>query len=634
MVRCLNTCRLSEYWYDVAVTAYNVLGVQMRTHYCGQITAKHIGQNVKLSGWVMRRRDHGGVIFWDSYDATGIVQIVFQPEQEQAFQLADGVRLESSFSIEGLVQPRPEGTVNRKMPTGEVEIIVTSLILHNQSEPVPFSLHDHQVNVSEEVRLKHRFLDLRRLPMQQHLKLRAQAISAMRQALESQGFLEVETPILTRSTPEGARDYLVPSRTHAGQFFALPQSPQVFKQLLMMSCVDRYYQVVRCFRDEDLRADRQPEFTQLDLEMAFADESTVKGCVEKLIRHLFKTVLNVTLPDPFPCMDYADAMAQYGCDRPDLRNPLKLIDIKDLCAEVDFAVFAKPASLPNHRVSVLKVPGGTTKISRKDIDDYTKLVGVYGAKGLAYIKVNAIDEGVDGLQSPIVKFLPESMLEALLERTAAKPGDLLFFGAGLAPVVSAALSALRDKVGEDLQLIDEQAWCPVWIDAFPMFEASYDAHGVVTNLAPQHHPFTAPDVADAAAFKSAPSTCLSRAYDIVLNGHEIGGGSIRIHSLDMQLAVLDVLGIDAEKAEAEFGHLLEGLRYGAPPHGGLAIGIDRLIMLMVGASSIRDVIAFPKTQSCACLLTQAPASVTHAQLNDLSIQIHPSVSQLNAAQAV
>jgi aspartyl-tRNA synthetase len=593
----------------------------MRTHDCGQPSITEIGQTVTLSGWVMRRRDHGGVIFLDCYDATGLCQVVFQPEQTEAFSIADQVRAESSVTVIGTVQPRPEGTVNGVLSTGEIECIATAITIHNLAEPLPFTVHDHHTTVSEEVRLKHRFLDLRGHAMQHRLKVRAKVISVMRKFLDSKGFLEVETPILTCSTPEGARDYLVPSRTHAGHFFALPQSPQIFKQLLMMSAVDKYYQVVRCFRDEDLRADRQPEFTQIDIEMAFVDEAAVKSHTETLLRTVFSEVLSVDLPDPFPSMDYATAMLRYGCDRPDLRNPLVLVDVDDLCTSVDFEVFAKPANQPRHRVTVLRVPGGATHISRKEIDRYTELVGVYGAKGLAYIKVNALDQGIDGLQSPIIKFLPEAMLHELLARVEAASGDLLFFGAGPASVVSAALSALRDQLGQDLDLIDKTAWCPVWVESFPMFEVEYDAQGHPTTLSPQHHPFTAPQVTSAAAFLDDAAHSVSRAYDIVLNGHEIGGGSIRIHQLEMQMAVFKVLGIDVERAETAFGHLLEGLRYGAPPHGGLALGLDRLIMLMVGADSIRDVIAFPKTQSCACLLTQAPSVVAPEQLKELSIQV-------------
>ena len=590
----------------------------MRTHYCGNIRKEHVDSSITLSGWVMRRRDHGGVIFLDVYDSSGLCQVVFQPENKTAFALADQARAESSLTITGVIRLRPEGTINKNLATGEIECVASEIILHNIAEPLPFALHEKNSNVSEEVRLKYRFLDLRDAHMQHSMRVRSKAIAVIRHFLEEQGFLEIETPVLTRSTPEGARDYLVPSRTHPGQFFALPQSPQVFKQLLMMSTFDKYYQVVRCFRDEDLRADRQPEFTQLDMEMAFVDEAAIKNCVEGLLRQVFDKVLGVQLPEKIPCITYQESMQKYGNDRPDLRNPLELVDIADLCVDVDFAVFAQPAKLPNHRVTVLNVPGAIEKISRKDIDEYTKLVGVYGAKGLAYIKVNDLSQGVAGLQSPIIKFLDEKTVIEILARAGAKSGDILFFGAGAYDIVSAALSALRDKLGADLGLI-ENKWCPLWVEAFPMFAATYDAKGVAVDLSPQHHPFTAPEVDSVEQFVKEPDQALSRAYDIVLNGHEIGGGSIRIHNLAMQLAVLDVLGIDKQEAEDSFGHLLEGLKYGAPPHGGLAIGIDRLIMLMVGTDSIRDVIAFPKTQTSACLLTKAPAKVDAKQLQELSI---------------
>ncbi|MBM93370.1 MAG: aspartate--tRNA ligase [Legionellales bacterium] len=591
----------------------------MRTHACGAPTLELVGQTITLSGWVMRRRDHGGVIFLDCYDATGLCQVVFQPEQEEAFRCADKVRIESSITVTGVVQARPQGTENPNLTTGQIECIVTDIVIHNIAEPLPFTLHDQTESISEEVRLKHRFLDLRQAPMQARLRMRAHIMSVLRETLDSEGFLEVETPVLTASTPEGARDYLVPSRTHPGHFFALPQSPQVFKQLLMMSCVDRYYQIVRCFRDEDLRADRQPEFTQLDMELSFVDETAVKSLTESLIRTVFKSVLSVDLPHPFPCMDYATAMRDYGCDRPDLRNPLKLIDIDDVCQAVDFEVFSTAAQDAKQRLTVLRVPGGAQLISRKDIDRYTQLVGVYGAKGLAYIKVNHLDEDLSGLQSPITKFLSHDVLNEILKRAEAQAGDLLFFGAGRHAIVSASLSALRDQLGQDLGLIDAEAWCPVWIDAFPMFEVTETAQGEV--LSPQHHPFTAPQAQSSDAFLNAPGQALSRAYDIVLNGHEIGGGSIRIHQYDMQMAVFKALGIDEARAQSSFGHLLSGLKYGAPPHGGLALGLDRLVMLMSQTDSIRDVIAFPKTQSCACLLTRAPAQVDTKQLDELSIRV-------------
>ena len=594
----------------------------MRTHYCGKVTRSDLGKTVKLSGFVMRRRDHGGVIFLDIYDATGLCQLVFQPDNAKVFSLADKARNESSITIQGIVHNRPDGTVNKALNTGEIECIVDDIIIHNVANPVPFGLHEHVMNVSEEVRLKYRFLDLRRKNMQHILQTRSKTIAVMREFLHQDGFLEVETPILTKSTPEGARDYLVPSRTHQCSFFALPQSPQIFKQLLMMSAVDKYFQVVKCFRDEDLRADRQPEFTQLDLEMAFVDENAIKNLVENLLRQIFQQVLNVKLPDEFKCLDYKEAMEKYGNDRPDLRNPLQLTEIKDLCKGVDFAAFADPANLPNHRVAVLHVPNGSASISRKKIDEYTKLVSVYGARGLAYIKVNDIELGVEGCNSPILKFLPQQVVLEILQRVKAKTGDLLFFGAGTSRVVSASLSALRDKIGIDLDLIDQNAWEVLWVESFPMFEAEYDSKGVPTSLAPQHHPFTSPNTESVDEFLSDPANMLSRAYDIVLNGHEIGGGSIRIHSLEMQQAVLKTLGISEKDGEQEFGHLLDGLRYGAPPHGGLALGIDRLIMLMANVDSIRDVIAFPKTQTCSCLLTKAPDKVSVQQLQDLSLSVN------------
>lgn len=583
----------------------------MRTHYCGELNAKHIGDTITVCGWVHRRRDHGGVIFLDLRDRQGLLQVVVDPDTKDAFATADRARSEWVMQITGLVRARPEGTVNADMPTGEIEVLGREVRVLNTADTPPFQLDEH-AKVGEEVRLKHRYMDLRRPEMLENLMLRSRVTTFVRNFLAGHGFVDTETPVLTRATPEGARDYLVPSRVHKGEFFALPQSPQLFKQLLMVAGLDRYFQIAKCFRDEDLRADRQPEFTQIDLEMSFADEEAVMSLTESMIRELFQAEMGVDL-GAFPRMPYAEAMARFGSDKPDLRIPLELIDIKDLMSKVDFKVFSGPANDPNGRVTVLKVPGGAS-ISRKEIDDYTKFVGQYGAKGLAWVKVNALSEGLEGLQSPILKFMPDDVVMALMERVDAADGDILFFGADSTRVVSDGLGALRVKLGHDLNLLTHQ-WAPLWVVDFPMFEDAGDGH-----VAALHHPFTAPTV-DADTLKTKPLDALSRAYDMVLNGTELGGGSIRIHDQAMQQAVFDVLNISAEEQREKFGFLLDALRYGAPPHGGLAFGLDRLVMLMLGATSIRDVIAFPKTQSATCLLTDAPGVVSAEQLKEVGVRI-------------
>ncbi len=584
----------------------------MRSHYCGEVEKSLVGETIEVCGWVHRRRDHGGVIFVDLRDREGLLQIVFDPDRPDIFGDAERIRSEYVLRVSGLVRPRPEGTVNPNMRTGEVEVLAHDLEILNRSETPPFH-HDEQA--SEDVRLKYRYLDLRREHMLGNLLLRHKVTASMRRFLDAHGFVDVETPMLTRATPEGARDYIVPSRTNPGKFFALPQSPQLFKQLLMMSCLDRYYQIVRCFRDEDLRADRQPEFTQLDVEMSFVDESGVTSTMEALVRHIFKEVLDVELPDPFPRMSYAEAMRRYGSDKPDLRIDLELVEVADLMASVDFKVFAGPATDPEGRVAALRVPGGAD-ISRKVIDEYTDYVRRYGARGLAYIKVNDIDAGPDGLQSPILKFMPDEVVRAILERTGAASGDTIFFGADKARVVNDALGALRVRVAEDRGLVKE-GWAPLWVVDFPMFERD-EKSGRWTAL---HHPFTAPSIDDADALRADPGGALSRAYDITLNGSEIGGGSIRIHNQDMQAAVFELLDIGEEEAEEKFGFLLTALQYGCPPHGGIAFGLDRIVMLMAGADSIRDVIAFPKTQTASCLLTNAPGEVSAEQLREAGIRL-------------
>lgn len=583
----------------------------MRSHYCGQTTADLLGQEVKLAGWVHRRRDHGSVIFIDLRDREGIVQAVVAPEQKTAFVNAEMLRSEFVIQIKGTVRKRPEGTINSNLPTGDIEVAVTELTILNRSEPLPFPIDDTYHEVGEETRLHYRYLDIRRPEMLERLKLRAKIARYLRHYLDEHGFMDVETPFLTRATPEGARDYLVPSRTRPGSFFALPQSPQQFKQLLMMSGIDRYYQIVRCFRDEDLRADRQPEFTQLDIETSFLDEHEIQAIMEEMIRGLFAELLNVKLPNPFPRMTYADAMRRYGSDKPDLRIPLELVDVGDLMQNVEFKIFAEAAKDPHGRVAALCIPGGAT-LSRKEIDDYTHYISIFGARGLAYIKVNA--EGKDGLQSPILKFLPDEVIQQILERLQAKVGDIIFFGADKATVVNESLGALRLKVGQDKGLV-EDAWRILWIIDFPMFEKGEG------RLSACHHPFTSPKVDSVAELMQDPTHMLARAYDMTLNGSEIGGGSVRINSSEMQKAVFRILNISDEEAEEKFGHLLTAMKLGCPPHGGIAFGLDRLVMLMTGADSIRDVIAFPKTQTASCPLMDAPAPVEPEQLIELGIRV-------------
>ena len=588
-----------------------------RTTYCGLVTKANLDQEVTLYGWVDRRRDHGGVIFLDLRDREGIVQVVFDPDAGDFFEQADRVRSEYVLQVTGKVRARSEATVNPNMATGEIEVYGTQLEILNSAATPPFQLDEH-ITVGEDVRLKHRYMDLRRTEMQNSLRFRSKITNSIRNYLDEHGFLDIETPIMTRATPEGARDYLIPSRTHPGQFFAMPQSPQLFKQLLMVAGFDRYYQIAKCFRDEDLRADRQPEFTQIDIEASFIDEEEIMSITETMISNIFTEYKGVTF-DKFPRMTYAEAMDRYGSDKPDLRIPLELVEIKDLLKDIEFKVFAGPANDPACRVTALKVPGGS-EISRKQIDEYTKYVGIYGAKGLAWIKVNAIENGIEGLQSPIIKFLGDEVTMNIMQRLDAKNGDIVFFGADKSSVVSEALGALRCKVGEDLNLYTCD-WAPMWVVDFPMFETTDSGA-----LTPLHHPFTAPSC-DAQTLKENPAEALSRAYDMVLNGVELGGGSIRIHDQKMQAVVFDVLGINEAEQQEKFGFLLDALQYGAPPHGGLAFGLDRLIMLMVGAESIRDVIAFPKTQSAACLMTDAPGTVEAAQLRDLNIRLRNKEKQ-------
>ncbi|MBI4356413.1 MAG: aspartate--tRNA ligase [Gammaproteobacteria bacterium] len=586
----------------------------MRTHYSGEITLSHVQQPVILCGWVHRRRDHGGIIFIDLRDRTGLVQVVFSPDHKPLFKQAEHLRHEYVVRIEGAVRERPPGTVNADLATGQVEVLATSLEVFNRSESLPFQLDDY-TDVSEETRLRYRVIDLRRPEMRERLRLRGQVNHFLRNFLEAQGFWEFETPFLTKSTPEGARDYLVPSRTYPGRFFALPQSPQLFKQLLMMGGMDRYYQITRCFRDEDLRRDRQPEFTQLDIEASFIDEAFIMSLLEGMMRALFSEVLKVELPNPFPRMTYTDAVSRYGCDKPDLRHNLEIIDIKDLVQQVEFKVFRDAGQGAENRVVTLRVPKGCSLLSRQAIDTYTESVCRLGAKGLAYIKVNDRAQGMKGLQSPILKFLPEPIVEAILKRAQAQTDDLLFFGADRAFVVNNAFSVLRDRLAEDLNLMQGK-WAPLWVTEFPMFEKGDEGGWQAL-----HHPFTAPCVKTTEELLTHPGRAKSRAYDLVLNGVELGGGSIRIHQESMQRAVFSILNIDSQQAEEKFGFLLEGLKYGCPPHGGFAFGLDRLVMLMTGAKSIRDVIAFPKTQTASCPLTMAPTLVSAEQLRELGLKV-------------
>jgi aspartyl-tRNA synthetase len=577
----------------------------MRTNYCGELNKENISQTVEICGWVNRRRDHGGVIFLDIRDKRGIAQVVINPDNAD-FALAESIRNEFVLKITGKVIARGEGLANPKLTSGEIEIVADKIDILNTSKPVPFQID--AADTSEEVRLKYRYLDLRNDAMQQRLRLRSKVTHFMREFMDNHDFLDIETPFLTKATPEGARDYLVPSRTHPGEFFALPQSPQLFKQLLMMSGFERYYQIVKCFRDEDLSADRQPEFTKLDIETSFMDEADIMAMMETLIRDMFKHVINVDLGDKFPQITYADALSLYGVDRPDMRIPMQITDINELMLDVDFKVFSTPAKADNSRVGALCVPGGAS-ISRKQIDKYTKFVSIYGAKGLAYIKLNE-----DGPASPILKFLGDTATNKIIELTGAKTGDIIFFGADKIKIVNEALGNLREQLAKDLNLYDKE-WAPIWVVDFPMFDENDDG-----SLSAIHHPFTAPNV-DAETLKKTAKTALSRAYDLVINGSEVGGGSIRIHQIEMQKTVLKLLGITDDEAQDKFGFLLDALEYGCPPHGGMAFGLDRLVMIMTHSDSIRDVIAFPKTQTAACLLTNAPASVSRKILRELSVQV-------------
>ncbi len=587
-----------------------------RSHFCGELAEEHIGQEVALCGWVHRRRDHGGVIFIDLRDRGGLAQVVVDPELAESFALAEQLRHEYVLRVCGRVRRRPEGTENPELPSGAVELVGTAIEVLNRADALPYQLDEPDVN--EAVRLRHRYIDLRGERMQRNLRLRHEVARSLRRFLDERGFVEIETPVLTRSTPEGARDYLVPSRTHPGQFFALPQSPQIFKQLLMVSGFERYYQIARCFRDEDLRADRQPEFTQLDIEMSFVDEDAVIATMEAMIRELFATVLDVELPEPFPRMSYAEAVDRYGTDRPDLRIPLHLVDVTGLMRDVEFKVFAGPANDPGGRVAAMRVPQGG-RLSRLQIDGYTEFVKQFGARGLAYVKVNDVARGRDGLQSPILKFLPDAVVDALLERTVVRDGDLLFFGADRASVVNEALGALRLQLGAEMGLV-EAAWQPLWVVDFPLVQYDHDAK----RWDSLHHPFTSPREEDVDLLLTDPGSALSRAYDLVLNGTELGGGSMRIHRADVQERVFDLLGIGAEEARAKFGFLIDALAHGAPPHGGIAFGLDRLVAMMLGEDSIRDVIAFPKTQRATCLLTDAPSAVEDQQLRELGIRLRPA----------
>ena len=584
----------------------------MRTHYCGDVTETLLNKEVTVCGWVHRRRDHGGVIFIDCRDRSGLVQVVFEPEHHALFAEAEQLRSEYVICATGVVRLRPDNQANPSLKTGKIELIATQMSLLNKAQTPPFPLDEHQ-HVGEEVRLKYRYIDLRRPDMQARFLLRAKASHYIRQFLESNGFIDIETPCLTRATPEGARDYLVPSRNQAGHFYALPQSPQLFKQLLMVSGFDRYYQIVRCFRDEDLRAERQPEFTQIDIEASFIDQTFIMQTMEKMIAGLFKTVINIDFTSPFPTIDYDDAMRRFGTDRPDMRIPLELIDIDHLVKDADFKVFSTPANNNHARVVAMTVPDGVTRFTRKNLDQYAVFVGKYGAKGLAYIKVNDLSAGIEGLQSPILKFLSAELIEAILTAAQAKTGDVVFFGADHRNIVNASMGALRQQIAKDLTLYTAD-FAPIWVTNFPMFE-QHDGRWQAT-----HHPFTKPNVTSLEALEADTANIKSDAYDLVLNGYELGGGSIRTHDSAMQKAVFNVLGIDQHEAQEKFGFLLDALKYGAPPHGGIAFGLDRIIMLMTNTESIRDVIAFPKTQSGSCLMTDAPAIVDNEQLVDLHIK--------------
>ncbi|ELC0658224.1 aspartate--tRNA ligase [Vibrio fluvialis] len=583
----------------------------MRSHYCGHLNKSLAGQTVELCGWVNRRRDLGGLIFIDMRDREGVVQVVVDPDMADVFEVANQLRNEFCIKLTGEVRTRPESQINKDMATGEVEVLAKGLQIINRSDVLPLDFNQKN---SEEQRLKYRYLDLRRPEMSDRIKLRAKASSFVRRFLDTNGFLDIETPVLTKATPEGARDYLVPSRVHKGSFYALPQSPQLFKQLLMMSGFDRYYQIVKCFRDEDLRADRQPEFTQIDIETSFMTSDEVRAITEKMIREMWLELLDVDLGD-FPVMPYSEAMRRFGSDKPDLRNPMELVDVADLLKEVDFKVFSGPANDEKGRVAALRVPGGAA-LTRKQIDEYTSFVAIYGAKGLAWLKVNDLAAGMEGIQSPVAKFLTEELVTAIIERTGAQSGDIILFGADKANVVAEAIGALRLKVGKDLGITNDSTWAPLWVVDFPMFES--DDEG---NVAAMHHPFTSPLNMTPEELKANPEGALSNAYDMVLNGYEVGGGSVRIHDAKMQAAVFDLLGIEAEEQQLKFGFLLDALKFGTPPHAGLAFGLDRLVMLLCGTENIRDVIAFPKTTAAACLLTDAPSLANPAALEELAIAV-------------